>query len=136
MTNMSNLVEIASRTIKFLNSIEVQNKQLVFQIVELSTGKKLAEECSERQLELLFSSYVIAKVNEEKRRYSASQLGCNLGLTKNQVEVLLELDGLVVRDDNRNLQLTTKGTEYGKFDDKGRLMWLQCTNRLLRKYTK
>jgi hypothetical protein len=129
---MSKMLEIASRTVNFLNSIDIQNKQLVYTIVNHATNSNMEEVLSERQLELLFSSYVVARIRDEQRHYSASQLGCNLGLSKAKVEVLLELAGLVEYNDNGQQVLSMKGTEYGKVVD-GKFVWLQSTNRILRK---
>lgn len=129
------VLEVASKTVRFLESVNVQNKAIVESIVLSATGLKMSEHLSERQLELLFNDYIIAKIREEepKRRYTTAALGCNIGLNKRAVERLMELAGLVERDSVGDLHLTLYGTEFGKVED-GKLMWLQCTNRILRTY--
>lgn len=129
---MSRALEIASKTVNFLDSIGVQNRQLVYTTVELATGVKLEDELTEQQLTILFSPYHVEKVREGMRRYTAAQLGCGLGLSKLRVENLMVLAGLIELVDNKPV-LTIKGSEYGEIID-GKILWLQCTNKILRKY--
>ena len=128
-------VIIATQVSNFLTSIGINdNLDLIDTITFEATGFKIKEELSETQLALLVSES-LPKPKGDLRRYRSATLGCNLGLGVNDMDRLLTLAGFqTIHSTNGSLILTDAGTEYGVYDKHGKIMWLFCVTKLLRKF--